>query len=92
MVNVNRHPVDQLADVRAEIKTLQERETELKEGLLLEDADLSGSEYYARIVPLTQHRLDRKLLEQRFGQRAVEECCKDVETVQIRLVHREEEG
>ena len=47
----NRHPVDQLADVRETIKTLQAREAELKDeiGKLMGKADsLGGSEYIAR--------------------------------------------
>lgn len=36
---VNRHPVDQLADIRATIKVLEEREAELK----TEVSDLMGS-------------------------------------------------
>lgn len=47
----NRHPVDQLADVRAKIKDLQAREGELKDeiGRLMGDKDsLGGDEYIAR--------------------------------------------
>jgi uncharacterized protein (UPF0335 family) len=47
----NRHPVDRLADVRAEIKKLQDEETDLKEqiGKLMGSADsLGGDEFIAR--------------------------------------------
>lgn len=47
----NRHPVDQLADVRESIKTLQAREAELKDeiGKLMGKADsLGGDEWIAR--------------------------------------------
>ena len=47
----NRHPVDQLADVRETIKTLQAREAELKDeiGKLMGKADsLGGDEWIAR--------------------------------------------
>ena len=47
----NRHPVDQLADVRETIKTLQAREAELKDeiGRLMGKADsLGGDEWIAR--------------------------------------------
>jgi cell division protein FtsB len=46
----NRHPVDRLADVRAEIKKLQDEETDLKEqiGKLMGSADsLGGDEFIA---------------------------------------------
>lgn len=46
----NRHPVDQLANVRATIKTLEAREAELKDEVsaLMGDKDsLGGSEFIA---------------------------------------------
>lgn len=46
----NRHPVDQLANVRATIKTLEARETELKQqiSLMMGEADsLGGAEFIA---------------------------------------------
>ena len=51
LIMSNRHPVDQLADVRETIKTLQAREAELKDeiGKLMGKADsLGGDEWIAR--------------------------------------------
>ena len=73
----NRHPVDELADIRAERKRLDEREAELRDILLFADADgRAGSEFTARVVTRQQRRLDRTLLAQRFGSEAVEQCCR----------------
>ncbi len=87
----NRHPVDQLADVRAEIKHLQAVEETLREALLKFDADLSGSEYYARIVSQTRSTPDRKLLDARFGHDAVEACCKHPTFQTIKLIRRDDD-
>ena len=46
----NRHPVDQLADIRAQKKALEEREAELKEvvsGLMGSADSLGGDEFIA---------------------------------------------
>ena len=45
----------------------------------------AGSEYIARIVTRQQRRLDRTLLEQRFGAEAVEQCCRLVAVTAIHL-------
>ena len=88
-MTTNRHPVDELADVRAEIKNLQARESKLRETLLADDADLSGGEHFARIDVTKQKRLERKLLEKRFGKEAVAECCTEIVITMVRLVLRD---
>jgi hypothetical protein len=40
----NRHPTDELADIRGQIKTLQERESKLRAMLLNGDCDLTGDD------------------------------------------------
>lgn len=63
----NRHPVDQLGDVREQIKALQERETELKEQVsaMMGAADsLGGGEWIARQTRTTRKgAIDAKALE-----------------------------
>jgi hypothetical protein len=73
--STNRHPVDELADIRAERRRIEEREAELRNILLADGADLHGHDYRARITTIRQRRLNRDLLEQRFGPEAVAECC-----------------
>lgn len=67
----NRHPVDQLANVRATIKTLQEREAELKDqiGTMMGAADSLGGDEFIAIQKLKTRKggLDAKKLEAKFG-------------------------
>lgn len=63
----NRHPVDELAEIRNTVKTLKERESELVAQIsdMMGDGDsLGGHEYIARqIVSTRKGALDTKLLE-----------------------------
>lgn len=67
----NRHPVDQLANIRATIKTLEDREKELKEqiGALMGSADsLGGDEFIARQkLQSRKGGLDEKKLQAKLG-------------------------
>jgi hypothetical protein len=90
-VTANRHLVDRLADVREEIKRLQAVEAEIRDALLEDGADLRGDEWYASIVRRTTSRLNRKLLDGRYGKAAVDDCCKKIEVQRIRLVRPESE-
>lgn len=67
----NRHPVDQLATVRATIKALEARESELKEQIsaMMGAADsLGGDEFIARQKLQTRKgALDEKKLEAKLG-------------------------
>ena len=64
---VNRHIVDQLADIREAIKELTEKEKVLKNqisGMMGEDNSLGGDEYIARqIVSLRLGSIDVEALE-----------------------------
>jgi len=67
----NRHPVDQLANIRATIKAMQDRETELKEeiGQLMGAADsLGGDEFIAKqTLASRKGGLDEKKLAAKLG-------------------------
>lgn len=81
----NRHPVDELADVRAEIKALQAREALLK--AVLEDggADTVGDEWLATICDEDGGaRLDTKAMRAHFPA----ETLKAFERVSSRRVIR----
>ena len=56
----NRHPVDELADVRSEIKQLEDREQELRAYLLEHPEDRTGIEYIASIAEQRRSRVDIK--------------------------------
>ena len=63
----NRHPVDQLADIRATIKTLKAREDELKDQVsaLMGDADSLGGDEFIALQKITTRKgsIDAKTLE-----------------------------
>jgi hypothetical protein len=71
----NRHPVDQLADVREQIKILKTKEQELRDKIVAK-ADFDGDENVARLVVTVTAALDRKKLEKQFGVAAVAACSK----------------
>lgn len=56
--NKNRHPVDRLADVRAEIKKLQDEETDLKAQITTEmgSADSLGGDQYIASQSLQERK------------------------------------
>lgn len=84
----NRHPVDRLADIRAEMKILKAEEDAIRDALRADGADLSGVEHYARIVTTQTTRLDRTKLEAKFGKEAIKDCLVETPIVQVRLVER----
>lgn len=63
----NRHPVDELADVRSEIKQLETREAELRQELMADGADRVGDQYEAFTQDLRRRRLDIPALIERLG-------------------------
>lgn len=84
----NRHPVDRIAELRREIRALQAEEQELRQALLEDGADLSGDTHYASVVSVEASRLDRKMLEAKFGRDAVASCSKTVASKQVRIIAR----
>jgi|SRR5215472_8380071 len=63
----NRHPVDELADVRSEIRRLEDREQELRVYLLEHPNDRIGIEYIASIGEQRRSRIDLKALADEIG-------------------------
>jgi hypothetical protein len=58
----NRHPVDELAEIRAERRRLAEREAALRVQLLASGADLEGDEYSASVREFEREELSRPSL------------------------------
>ncbi|SMC41318.1 hypothetical protein SAMN06297251_10297 [Fulvimarina manganoxydans] len=70
MPQTNRHPVDELVDVKARIAELTKREKALKEQVIemIGDRDaVGGDENIATVALQSRKSLDRKGLEKRFG-------------------------
>ena len=63
----NRHPVDRLADVRAEIKGLEAEEERLRAYLLEHPQDRIGEEHIAVIGSQSRKRVDLKALADEVG-------------------------
>lgn len=69
--NANRHPVDQLADVRESLKALKDREEDLKAevGRLMGAADSLGGDEYIATQAISERKggLDEKAIASRLG-------------------------
>ena len=63
----NRHPVDELADVRSEIKRLEGREQELRAYLLEHPDDRVGTEHVATIGEQQRKRVNLRALADEIG-------------------------
>jgi hypothetical protein len=85
----NRHPVDQLAEIRAEKRRLSERENALRVRLLMTGADLLGDEHMAAVTTFTRPEINQRLLEQCFGRAAVAACTQTVEYRVVTLRKRD---
>jgi cell pole-organizing protein PopZ len=96
MMPSNRHPVDQLAEVRAQIKALQSREDDLKEQVLTRLTDnpqrgetqtVDGDDFVAAVSCVERETLDRKAVERALGVKFAK-CLKKSTSVTIRVSPR----
>jgi hypothetical protein len=62
----NRHAVDQLADVRAEIKLLKAREEKLRSEVVA-SGEMVGDDNEAALSEFTVERIDLELMKQELG-------------------------
>jgi hypothetical protein len=72
----NRHPVDQLFDVREQIKVLEAQEKELR-AHIMDSGDTDGDEHVAMIKESSRKTLDRPALEARYGKDVIAGFCKE---------------
>jgi hypothetical protein len=63
----NRHPVDELIEVRAKLKALQEREEELRQQILDGTCTLQGDFHVARIREAKVTYVKQQELIEHFG-------------------------
>ena len=68
----NRHPADRLADVRQDIKRLEEEEQRLRSYLLEHPNDRTGMEHIASIGEQRRSRVDLKALADEVGHSIVQ--------------------
>jgi hypothetical protein len=81
----NRHPVDELADIREQIRSLQFREKELRRMILDGECEAMGFDYEAYVTPNTYERIDLHRLKQEFGMQALRPFLQSRESVNLRL-------
>ncbi|MBB4004444.1 hypothetical protein [Aurantimonas endophytica] len=95
MPATNRHPVDELADIREQKKALAAREDELKTVIFDMASDdrhaVGGDQYVASIKAIETKRLDRKAVEKVMGC-AIERCLKSSTTLRIDIEPRAAEA
>ena len=63
----DRHPADELADVRTQLQQLKQREAELQTLLLSGECGLAGDDYVAVISRHSTEQLDLKALRKHYG-------------------------
>lgn len=82
----NIHPVDELQAIREEIKQLQERADEIRDGLLKEGADLRGDMYSAKVIDSKRETIDKQALIEAFGEKAIAPYLKVTTFKTVKLV------
>ena len=87
----NRKPADKLKEIRDEIKRLKADEDYIRRMMIKGDMLLVGDQFKAVITKSKQNRLDRKAVEEKFGD--LSEFTKEVEIkfVKIEEVENEDE-
>ena len=87
----NRHPADDLADVREDIRKLAEREAVLREYLIAHPDDRVGARWAAELKDVTTQRVDLKELRAMYPTQVAEHTY-DRTVQQVRLVGVSEDG
>jgi hypothetical protein len=88
----NRHPADQLSDVRAQIKQLEQEEAELRAYLLRHPDDLVGLEYTALVSSRSYKRVDMEGLRREVGDAAIRRHTTTTPVSFVRLKTRKDEA
>jgi hypothetical protein len=81
----NRHPADELADVRAEIKELEAREAKLRGVLIAAGANRIGVQFEAVVWDRHPRQLDAKALAAHFGADALAPFYRKVDRKIVKL-------
>ena len=89
---MNRHPVDRLADVRAQIKALQEEEADLKAKISVEmaDADSLGGDEFIAVQTLQDRKggLDEKRIAETLGVKSLDPYRKPSTVAHVLRIER----
>ena len=87
-VKTNRHPVDELSDIRAEMKRLKAREDEIRDDILEGRCGLVGDQFDARVTNSESERVDTAALRKEFGLERLRPYLKKSVTRTIRISER----
>jgi hypothetical protein len=85
----NRHPADELADVRSEIRRLEDREEELRAYLLEHPHDRKGVDYEALIGQQQRKRVDLRALADEIGASLLGQFTRHISVAIVKLRERE---
>jgi hypothetical protein len=88
----NRHPADRLADVRQDIKRLEQEEQELRIYLLEHPHDRTGMEHIATIGEQRRSRVDLKALANEVGHSLLQRFTHFTSCRTVRLRERSNDG
>jgi PD-(D/E)XK nuclease superfamily len=85
----NRHPADQIADVRLQIKLLEKQETDLRERLInATELDRVGDDWIAKVSEQKKRLLDREALENHFGADTLQPFMRESAATVLKLMDR----
>jgi hypothetical protein len=87
----NRHPVDELADLRSQIKALRAREEELRRPVIA-SGNLTGDEFEARLSRSVQERVDVPALKRELGLQALKPYLRSLACDVLRVKPKKEEA
>jgi hypothetical protein len=88
----NRHPADELADARTEIRRLKEREQELRSYLLEHPQDRNGVEFVATIGEQRRSHVDLQALAAEIGHSLLQRFTSFSSVTMVRLRERKEDA
>lgn len=84
----NRHTVDQLADVRSEIRVLRAREEKLRDEVLA-SGDVTGEEHEATLTRTMVERVDIEAMKRELGMIFLRPYLRTQEVVRVQLKARQ---
>jgi PD-(D/E)XK nuclease superfamily len=85
----NRHPADQIADVKQQIAVLKKQETDLREILInATELDRVGDDWIAKVSEQKKRLLDREALENHFGADTLQPFMRESVATVLKLMDR----
>jgi hypothetical protein len=84
----NRHPADELADVRARIRELERRESALRRIIIADPDQRDGEEFKASVGERPCERADMKALKRDFGLDALRPYLKRTTSTVVNIYNK----